>query len=579
MNSSSEDLNNSQNDEEYEEDFEKPSIVEPEQNTELKSKADFLSLNSAKQSEDLKYRPNNVFKAEIATQKKSLQALEKENQQLHIELTALSDEINFLIESNASAVKKVPKKEKSSSKYVSSNIQEKKAVNYEIEYNQIKETYDKFNDVNFIMKLKNEVREKQGQIAILEKNAKKIQFTIESKQKELDHYDEKEIPESKTLLKQLINEKIQISDSIQNLELAIEKHYKQHEKTLEKTTELQEKFEKLQFLSKQFPLNSEILENPHKPSTKFLKKLQSAGSARLAHLKIQEHDAKAQKDLIEKDLKHYQQSIKSKADVLSKVRNELEEALQMASSTNLNSLAILIRSTQRSGSVKHSLSPRCDTERNREIKKEESTEELKRPGRNLSTKALMEKKEVEKIRENDKEVKEIAIDVKEEKEKNADLEEIRGGVMENKEDAKKVYVRPSIFEELDAGSAPVLKETLFISNLQEKKIEVENFEGKRFERKELEGKEHGVVKGEMIPLQGSEKNSGNDVFKNIDLPDPTKKRNRAHLSKAQEETPIKTSEFPIKKHDFIKEIVDFPNNSPKYQGKNYINLIEEDLIL
>ena len=172
------------------------------------------------------YKPNNIFKIEIPLQKKSLQALEKENLRLRSELKMLNDEVTSLINfSNKIDQKKPQNKEKNLNKKRSnSNIKERKLVNYEQEYLRVKALYGKFNDVNFLMNLKNDVKAKETQVAELEKKIGKIKTSIENKRKNLYNYDDKEIPYSKEAHKQLINENIQIIDTINRLDQKMEKY-------------------------------------------------------------------------------------------------------------------------------------------------------------------------------------------------------------------------------------------------------------------------------------------------------------------------------------------------------------------
>ena len=387
--------NDSDASQEYEEDFETSHALEeskPEAENDHLSNSPALD-SKAKKPDPPKYRPNDVFKTEIAGQKKGLKALEKENHHLRSALKALNDEITHLVESTINPTsKKPPSMPKAKSKRSSASTQEKKVAYYEVEFNQVKETYDKFNDVNSLMAIKNEVKTKEVHIAQIEKEMKKTQASIEAKQKHLDTYTDREIPENKSLHKQLMNEKIEICDLVHHLELAMKREQQQHSKNIEKEEELKEKYEKLQAVSKVYliiPPNSNPREKEeHKKHQHALSKLEKISASSKTQLKIHEHDLKLEKESIDRELRSYQQSIKKKAEVLAQVRAELEEVIEIASASNLDKLAILIKSIQRPGSVKHSLSPRSGRDRNSRLmrSKEASTGNLLKPVRNLSSK-------------------------------------------------------------------------------------------------------------------------------------------------------------------------------------------------
>ena len=123
----------------YEEDFEESKIsgVKSSEKGDVKEKGEFR---------DSEYRPNDIFKQDILAQKKSSQALEKENYRLRCDLKALSDEINelLLVKKSSKLLSTDKKSTKSVSDVSRSNFAFKKMMAYEQEYKMFKEIYAKF---------------------------------------------------------------------------------------------------------------------------------------------------------------------------------------------------------------------------------------------------------------------------------------------------------------------------------------------------------------------------------------------------------------------------------------------------
>ncbi|OMJ90640.1 hypothetical protein SteCoe_6915 [Stentor coeruleus] len=346
------------------------------------------------QTDDMgKYRPNDIFKADIAIQKKSLQALEKENIRLRDQLKALNKEITILLESHKSSDPKVKTKKPGNSefresKHSTKTTLDKKLQAYEIEYAKLKETYSKFNDPNYLFNKKNDAKTQETQVVQLEKDIKKIQTSIELYQKALENYDDKGIPEDKNLHKQLLNENIQVLEQIETVEKTLEKEEEKFVKNKAKEQELKEKLEKLQIAASVYTSDQQ---NPSKTKEEYetnrknLENLETATGSYLKSLKIKEKDMKIEKEKIDAELRKYQMSIKQKSDVLGQVREELGEVMKASSSSDLEKLAIMLKSTQRTNSVTKSVSPRSGKlKETLNLAKQRSTDKL--PARPLASK-------------------------------------------------------------------------------------------------------------------------------------------------------------------------------------------------
>lgn len=358
-------------------------------------KSEEIQKPSVQTDDVAKYRPNDIFKADIAIQKKSLQALEKENIRLRQQLKALNDEITILLESHKFSDPKTKTKKPGNSEFRESKHStkinlDKKLQAYENEYSKLKETYNKFNDPNYLFNKKNDAKSQEGQLSQLEKDIKKIQTSIELYQKALENYDDKGIPEDKNLHKQLLNENIQVLEQIETVEKTLEKEEEKFVKNKAKEQELKEKLEKLQIAANAYggdTQNPSKTKEEYQANRKNLENLETVTGSHLKSLKIKEKDMRIEKEKIEAELRKYQMSIKQKSDVLGQVREELGEVMKASSSSDLEKLAIMLKSTQRVNSLTKSVSPRSGKLRETvNLAKQRSTDKL--PARPLASKIV-----------------------------------------------------------------------------------------------------------------------------------------------------------------------------------------------
>jgi hypothetical protein len=612
--------------EDYEEDFEVSHEDKKKQINELDVKTEENHMKNTKKVSD-KYNPDDVLKTYITTNKKSLQTLEKENYQLRCDLKSLNMELTELLESKETQGKK--RKNKSKEQKINSKDQkEKKLIVYELEYNKIKETYDKFNDTSLFINLNNEINEKQSKILELEKSNKRLQFDIESKQKDLQDHVEKDIPEDRNIYKLLIDENMQIIKVIDQIQQKNEKEKIKHEKNIQKEAELKEKLEKLKIIADEY-LNTRSHSNKQKElyenNKKNLKNVEIKSSASLVQLKIQEKDMRIKKEEIEKEIKAYQDLIKKKTEALNEVQAELGGVMHMAPSSSLTKLSVLLKSLQRSYSVKKSASPKIDTEKNTVFYSKNSPKNLKPLIRNSSSGKVMKIDKGTEFPEQIINKKEFYAEKKNKinlipyrpsftlethvykkpedtKALNEDLPSPNVQIIENKvphpvidppkssilaeleqndKPLDKVYVKPSIFEELDPKNnekeseinenqfKPIIIPETFVQT--DIKITADRNQGESFVKSPT-----GLEKIE---------NFEEKLFSKIQLSDPSQKRDRKHLfteENKKQEIDLISSERMINQDFVIKSTYNQTDllsdlKSPE-RPKVSDGLIEEELI-
>jgi hypothetical protein len=308
------------------------------------------------------YRPNEIFEKEIQPGKKSLKNLEKENQQLRSDLKFLNDRISSILEGNLDKPLKISKKPLKEDKSSSGTIQ-KKLLNYELEYLRLKQIYQKFNDVECLIMLKTEVKDKKQGIETLEKDLKTLKISIENKQKDLNNFDDFQLPEEKLNHQQLMNENIKLIDQLQSLEQNISNLQEKKVKASKVEEDLQEKYEKLSTVASNYivELGDVKSQDLFQSSKKTLENLLKVSQVSLTQLRIKEHDLKNEEKRLDHELKKFQMLLKEKDDLLNQVRIELDDALHLASSSKLEHLATLLKSNSRSISTFRSASPRAGT--------------------------------------------------------------------------------------------------------------------------------------------------------------------------------------------------------------------------
>ena len=328
------------------------------------------------------YKPNEIFDRQVQRGKKSVKNLEKENFLLRNEMKLLNERISMMLESdygenvkNYKNVKTEMKgqteenaKEEVGGRLNSKTVQGsgnlmKKVLAYELEYLRLKQIYSKFNDVDCLINLRNEIRQKRNRIELLEKELKGYLHSINSKDRKINNFDIVELPEDKMNHKQLMAENMKLIEQIesfeQNLQIIIEKQ----EKTSAIEETLKEKYEKLSLLASNYIVEIGDIKSKdlYKSSKKTLEALLKVTQVSLTQLRIKEHDLKNEDKRLDQELNKHQLLLKEKDDVLMQVRNELDSAIHLASASKLDQLATLLKSNSRSLSTLRSLSPKAGT--------------------------------------------------------------------------------------------------------------------------------------------------------------------------------------------------------------------------
>ena len=390
------------------------------------------------------YRPNEIFDRQVQPGKKSVQNLEKENFLLRNELKLLNERISMMLESDYGKTVKSSKNVKTEQKGLKEENEKeetgdkfnlktgkggnllKKVLAYELEYLRLKQIYSKFNDVDCLINLRNDIRQKKNRIESLEKELKGFMFSINSKDREINNFDMVELPEDKMNHKQLMAENMKLIEQIESLEQTLQITIEKQEKTSSIEDNLKEKYEKLSALASNYIVEIGDIKSKdlYKSSKKTLENILKVTQVSLTQLRIKEHDLKNEDKRLDQELKKYQLLLKEKDDVLIQVRTELDSAIHLASTSKLDQLATLLKSNSRSLSTLRSLSPKAGTTfgmksdsslkglhkvkllnscNYKESEKAESREEkFKENGDKRSEKLLNDNHETHEVQKNDK---------------------------------------------------------------------------------------------------------------------------------------------------------------------------------
>ena len=306
------------------------------------------SVKPSSQKSSVRLSKNSTLenlKPKIEVPKKNRQMLEKENKKLRDNLKSLNDKLSHYLETATSELKVKGKKGSRPEREVKLNtddVNDKRLLIYQQEYKKIKEKYDKINDTNYIIELKDEILKKEKLVTEFEKRIRALEKYQKDRSKKIENFDDKELGDNKLAFLHLQEEYSKVDEQIKAIKGQIDREEEWYRSNQEKETSLLEKLENLKPEENQTQYTNNSAQKKYNELKNNLLNQEKTKSGVVSQLKVQEYSVKSQKESYQKELAEFQKRIKEKTEELKKLRYELDETAMLASSHNMGKLVSLL---------------------------------------------------------------------------------------------------------------------------------------------------------------------------------------------------------------------------------------------
>lgn len=313
-------------------------------------------------------RPASTFRAG----KKTFQALLAENKDLRFRLKKINDDLSHILSN-------FPRKTKNTAR--STNFPDSQNTRLQVyinEYVLLKNRVKKIMNPEHLIKLKNEIKQKETEISSLEKEIKLLKKSQKNRDKNLEKFWVEDFtPNDLTNFSHMSNQLYKYREQIENLESQQSKDEENYKNLQEKEEDLTIKIEKLQDLwdiynekSENMSKNKEIKDRVE-VLTKKLKMLESKGQNRLNKLENQEKVISFELDQMKKEKQTLELSIEKKHKESGEYIKELQKVANNVSQNDMGHLLGLVKiNNSESSTVTPSKSP------SQEEKKRKNFDEL-----------------------------------------------------------------------------------------------------------------------------------------------------------------------------------------------------------
>ena len=371
----------------YEDDFETPEVTEIKE-SEPQSKStsnrpsfqysfkDLSYKKSSKSNDIAKFtnRPTSTFKPT----KKTYNLLLQENKDLRSNLRQISEELTSIL-STLPRKTKSPRRPAISNDPLSSRLQI-----YINEYVVLQNKVNKITNPEYLISLKNEIKEKEFKISSFDKEIKVLKKKQKNRDKNLEKFwTEDFAPNELTTFGHMNEQLFQFREMIQKIEMQEEKDRENYEKLQEKEAQLVEKVEKLQeiwnfYISQGEDMRkSSDLQTRYEAANRNFEAIKGRFNSRITKLQFQEKSIANEIESIKKEAKTLEISIEIKEKEASIYMVDLSKIASTASSYNMDHLVSLVKinKSESTSDSNHGKSPSPDPKKRKnfdELFKEES---------------------------------------------------------------------------------------------------------------------------------------------------------------------------------------------------------------
>lgn len=306
------------------------------------------SVKPSSQKSSVRLSKNSTLenlKPKIELPKKNRQMLERENKKLRDDLKSLNDQLSHYLETATSELKAKGKKGSRPEREVKVNtddVNDKRLLIYQQEYKKIKEKYDKVNDTNYQIELKDEIAKKEKLVTEFEKRIRALEKYQKDRSKKIENFDDKELGDHKLAFLHLQEEYSKVDEQIKAIKGQIDREEEWYRSNQEKESNLQEKLDQFRPEEYQTQYTNNSAQKKYSELKNNLLNIEKTKSGVVSQLKVQEYSVKSQKESYQKELAEFQKKIKEKTEELKKLRYELDETAMLASSHNMGKLVSLL---------------------------------------------------------------------------------------------------------------------------------------------------------------------------------------------------------------------------------------------
>ncbi|OMJ86032.1 hypothetical protein SteCoe_12535 [Stentor coeruleus] len=295
--------------------------------------------------------------------RKTRQILEKENIRLRDDLKTLNEQISQFLEITTLEAKNKLKKIVIDNKSNGESNIDKRLKIYESEYNMIKDKYNKINDPKHLSFVKEDIKSKEKKIIELEKVVKTLEKNQSAMNKKIEEFDDKFVTDDKNSYQQLQDEYYAIEQQIKDIENCMIKEKEWYNNKCLKEAELQSKYDKLMILSENYQSDyvDEKLNNKFSSLSNMLANIGKIRNNTKTQFKIQEKTVRVKKESLQKEVNLLKNQIQDRTQELKKIRDELENLLEIASANNMTRLVSIVNFTKMP-ELERSLSSRSGSE-------------------------------------------------------------------------------------------------------------------------------------------------------------------------------------------------------------------------
>ena len=559
----------------YEDDFEsveptsnKPSTKvsqeRPPSNSLNYSFKDLTYKTSAKSYENS--RSPNRPTSTMRSGKKNFQVLLAENKDLRYKLKKINEDLTNILS-------KFPKKQKKTVKPTQfPDSQNTRLQVYINEYVVLKNKVKKIMDPEHLIKLRNEIKEKETEILALEKEIKQLKKAQKNRDKNLEKFWVEDFtPNELTHFGHMNDQLFKYREQIDKLEAKYTKDNENYLGLQEKEEELSQKIEKLEDLwnfynekTEGFTKNKEIKDRVEVLSKK-LKMIESKGQNRLSKLENQERVLNFEIEQMRKEKQNFEALIENKTKEAFQHSGDLQKVAKNLSQNDMGHLLGLMK-INRSASplVSQGKSPPPE-----EKKVKKKFEELFKPDKtneNSISEDLKPKQNLRKMMGNkpkfpeDSVIEEHIPEEEESYQPKVKLDFLNGSSKDNVPQFIKPIEKSSILKELKQKSEVVSRRDKPKSIFDELEADDEKTDNKLMFKKPLIEPEPVMKKDEktsfFTELEGNSKEN-KPVFKPIE---------KSLLLMELESSPAKNENVfkPIEKSSFLMELEPEPKKNESF---------------
>lgn len=371
----------------YEDDFETPEVTDVKE-SEPQSKSTSNRPSFQYSFKDLSYKKssksNDITKSTnrptstLKLPKKTYNSLLQENKDLRSNLRQISEELTSIL-STLPRKTKSPRRPAASNDPLSSRLQI-----YINEYVVLQNKVNKITNPEYLISLKNEIKEKELKISSIDKEIKLLKKKQKNRDKNLEKFwTEDFAPNELTTFGHMNEQLFQFREMIQKIEMQEEKDRENYEKLQEKEEQLVEKVEKLQevwnfYISQGEDIRkSSDLQTRYEAVNRNFEGIKGRFNSRITKLQFQEKSIANEIEAIKKEAKTLEISIEIKEKEANLYMSELSKIASTASSYNMDHLVSLVKinKSESTSDSNHGKSPSPDPKKRKhfdELFKEEA---------------------------------------------------------------------------------------------------------------------------------------------------------------------------------------------------------------